>query len=123
MKKAYVLIWTFFLILLISLWMSLTLNISSYTPKIIQYSYYYLQAQILSHNATQFSKYFLYQAKQKNKECLDNIYFNYIKALIKIKYFYPIAQCVNFKFSNFNPDVNLSKDGVIIGHISIALNH
>ncbi|MFH5324509.1 hypothetical protein ACHIN8_02300, partial [Campylobacter jejuni] len=35
MKKAYVLIWTIFLILLISLWMSLTLNISSYTPKII----------------------------------------------------------------------------------------
>ncbi|EAI3303464.1 hypothetical protein OHY37_000397, partial [Campylobacter jejuni] len=60
MKKAYVLIWTIFLILLISLWMSLTLNISSYTPKIIQDSYYYLQAQILSHNATQFSKYFLY---------------------------------------------------------------
>lgn len=56
MKKAYVLIWTIFLILLISLWMSLTLN----TPKIIQDSYYYLQAQILSHNATQFSKYFLY---------------------------------------------------------------
>lgn len=77
--------------------MSLTLNISSYTPKIIQDSYYYLQAQILSHNATQFSKYFLYQAKQENKECLDNIYFNYTKALIKIKYFYPIAQCVNFK--------------------------
>ncbi|ECL2266936.1 hypothetical protein FST71_00390 [Campylobacter jejuni] len=46
MKKAYVLIWTIFLILLISLWMSLTLNISSYTPKIIQDSYYYLQAQI-----------------------------------------------------------------------------
>ncbi|MFH5321639.1 hypothetical protein ACHIVY_05830, partial [Campylobacter jejuni] len=45
MKKAYVLIWTIFLILLISLWMSLTLNISSYTPKIIQDSYYYLQAQ------------------------------------------------------------------------------
>ncbi|ECP8638143.1 hypothetical protein NF804_000255 [Campylobacter jejuni] len=122
MKKAYVLIWTIFLILLISLWMSLTLNISSYTPKIIQDSYYYLQAQILSHNATQFSKYFLYQAKQENKECLDNIYFNYTKALIKIKYFYPIAQCVNFKFSNFNPDANLSKDGVIIAHISIALN-
>ncbi|HEE0025827.1 TPA: hypothetical protein R6S78_001802, partial [Campylobacter jejuni] len=112
MKKAYVLIWTIFLILLISLWMSLTLNISSYTPKIIQDSYHYLQAQILSHNATQFSKYFLYQAKQENKECLDNIYFNYTKALIKIKYFYPIAQCVNFKFSNFNPDANLSKDGV-----------
>ncbi|EAH6212801.1 hypothetical protein CV320_01250, partial [Campylobacter jejuni] len=54
--------------------------------------------------------------------CLDNIYFNYTKALIKIKYFYPIAQCVNFKFSNFNPDANLSKDGVIIAHISIALN-
>lgn len=35
---------------------------------------------------------------------------------------YPIAQCVNFKFSNFNPDANLSKDGVIIAHISIALN-
>ncbi|EOH4463967.1 hypothetical protein ACLQ7K_001724, partial [Campylobacter jejuni] len=65
MKKAYVLIWTIFLILLISLWMSLTLNISSYTPKIIQDSYYYLQAQILNHNARQFSKYFLYQAKQE----------------------------------------------------------
>lgn len=25
-------------------------------------------------------------------------------------------------FSNFNPDANLSKDGVIIAHISIALN-
>ncbi|EKF2455025.1 hypothetical protein ACMF7L_001223, partial [Campylobacter jejuni] len=26
------------------------------------------------------------------------------------------------KFSNFNPDANLSKDGVIIAHISITLN-
>lgn len=101
MKKAYVLIWTIFLILLISLWMSLTLNISSYTPKIIQDSYYYLQAQILSHNATQFSKYFLYQAKQENKECLDNIYFNYTKALIKIKYFYPIVRGILKRTCNY----------------------
>ncbi len=110
MKKAYVLIWTIFLILLISLWMSLTLNISSYTPKIIQDSYYYLQAQILSHNATQFSKYFLYQAKQENKECLDNIYFNYTKALIKIKYFYPIAQgLISKNISSFNLQNNKLK--------------
>ncbi|MFQ6341460.1 hypothetical protein [Campylobacter sp. VTCC 70190] len=122
MKKAYVLIWTIFLILLIGLWMSLSLNISGYTPKIIQDSYYYLQAQILSHNAKEFAKYFLYQAKQENKECLDNISFHYAKALIKIKYFYPIAGCINFKFSNFNPDANLSQDGLIIAHISIAFN-
>lgn len=83
MKKAYILIWTVFLILLISLWMSLNLNISNYTPKMIQDTYYYLQAQILSHNTKEFSKYFLYKAKQENKKCLDKITFNYAKALIK----------------------------------------
>ncbi|MPV78280.1 hypothetical protein [Campylobacter hepaticus] len=122
MKKAYILFWTIFLILLISLWMSLSLNISNYTPKIIQDSYYFLQAQILSQNAIEFSKYFLYKAKEENKECLNDIHFNYAKALIKIKYFYPLSECINFKFSHFNKDANLSKDGIIIAHISIALN-
>lgn len=121
MKKAYVLIWTIFLILLISLWISLSLNITSYTPKMIQDSYDYLQAQILSHNATQFSKFFLYKAKQENKECLDNISFHYAKAYIKIHYLYPTAQCIDFKFSHPNPDANRS-DSPIIAHISIDFN-
>ena len=123
MKKAFVLIWLIFLIILLGTGISLSLNNTSYIPKLIKHSYDYLQAQILIHNAKEFSKYFLYQAKKENKQCLNAIHFNYAQALIKIKYFYPLAQCKDFQFSTFNKDANLSRDGLILVHISIALSN
>ncbi|TKX31734.1 hypothetical protein [Campylobacter estrildidarum] len=122
MKKAYILITLVFLISFLGFWLSLNTTISSYTPRFIRDSYYYLQAQILIDE--KLAKYLLYKAKLENKECLNSITLNYPNPndKIKIDYYYPIAQCQNFKLVSINQDANLSKDGVIIVHISVALN-
>ncbi|MBK1964024.1 hypothetical protein [Campylobacter novaezeelandiae] len=104
--------------------MNLSFNISSYIPRILRDEYYYTEARILSLNAKELAKYFLYKAKQEGKECINFINFNYPKDddIVRIDYFYPIAECDNFKFKSINQDANLSKDGVIIINISIRLN-
>ncbi|TBR81153.1 hypothetical protein DU472_00590 [Campylobacter novaezeelandiae] len=124
MKKAYILISIVFLITLVSFLINLSFNISSYIPRILRDEYYYIQARILSLNAKELAKYFLYKAKQEGKECINFINFNYPKDddIVRIDYFYPIAECDNFKFKSINQDANLSKDGVIIINISIRLN-
>lgn len=122
MKKAYILIILIISIIVLGLWLSLNTTLSSYAPRFARDTYYYLQAQVLANE--NIAKYFLYQAKLKNKKCLNSIILNYPNPndKIKIEYFYPLAECKNFNFKNINQDANLSKDGIVIAHISVALH-
>lgn len=122
MKKAYILITLIVLISFLGFWLSLNTTLLSYTPRFIRDTYYYLQAQILIDE--KLAKYLLYKAKLENKECLNSITLNYPNPndQIQITYYYPIAKCEDFKLISINQDANLSKDGIIIAHISVALN-
>jgi len=124
MKKAYILISVVILITMIGFFMSFQLNNSSYNQRILTDTYHYLQARILARSSKELAKFFLYAAKNEGKECLNFISFNYPKAndTIRFDYLYPLGECENFRFKNLNQDANLSKDGVIIVNISIALN-
>ncbi|ELH3500297.1 hypothetical protein RPZ72_001378 [Campylobacter upsaliensis] len=121
MKKAYVLFGVVFLTLFVGFLMSVGLNISSYTPRFLKDNYAYTQAQILRSNAKELAKYALFQAKKEGFECLNSISFSYpsVKDKIKLEYFYAFAECQKGRLINVNPDVNLSKDGVIIVNISV----
>lgn len=123
-KKAYILLNVVFLILLLGFYLGFNLNLSSYAPRLLKDTHLYLQAKILAHDSKELAKYFLYRAKKENKECLNSVSFHYPKSddTIRIDYFYAIATCENFKFTELNKDANLSKDGVIIANISVALN-
>lgn len=79
----------FFLITLVSFLINLSFNISSYIPRILRDEYYYTEARILSLNAKELAKYFLYKAKQEGKECINFINFNYPKDddIVRIDYF------------------------------------
>lgn len=122
MKKAYILITLIFLISFLGFWLSLNTTLLSYIPRFIRDTYYYLQAQILIDK--KLAKYLLYKAKLEDKECLNSIVLNYpnLNDRIQITYHYPIAQCENFKLISINQDANLSKNGIIIAHINVALN-
>ncbi len=124
MKKAYVLLGVLFLVFLIAFYLQLNFNISSYASRTLKDTRLYLQAKILAQNAKELAKYFLYEAKKQNKECLNSISFNYpsTRDSVNIAYFYPVASCENFKLTQINKDANLSKDGVILVNISISLN-
>lgn len=122
MKKAYILLSVIILTTFIALWISLNLNISAYTPRAFLDTYDYLQAKIYTHDAKELAKYFLYKAKEENKECLEYAQIEHEKAVLRVDYLYPIAECENFKLKNINPDANLSKDGIIILNISVAIN-
>ncbi|KAA6227684.1 hypothetical protein [Campylobacter sp. LR286c] len=124
MKNAYALFSAVFIISFIALIISLSLNITSYTPRIVSDTHKYLQGKILASNGKNLAKYFLYIAKNDNKECLNSISFNYpsINDTIRIDYFYAFGECENFVFKNINSDVNLSKDGVITANISVSIN-
>lgn len=124
MKKAYILLSVIFLTTFIAFWISLSFTFSSYTPRFLRDTFYYIEANILAQNAKELAKYFLYEAKNQGKQCLNSITLHYPKAddRINIEYFYPIAECKNFKILSLNKDANLSKDGLIIAYVSIALN-
>lgn len=124
MKKAYILLSTIFLIIFLGFYIALNLHLSSYVPRLIKDTHLYLQARILAHSSKEFAKYFLYEAKKENKECLNFVSFNYptLEDTIRIDYFYPLGMCENFKLKQINTDANLSKDGIIIANISVALN-
>ncbi len=124
MKKAYVLLSVVFLVILLGFYIHLNLNLSSYASRTLKDTHLYLQAKILAHSAKELAKYFLYEAKKQNKECLNFVSFNYPSAqdTVRIDYFYPIAVCENFKLKQINKDANLCKDGIIIANISVRLN-
>lgn len=124
MKKAYILLSVVFLIISLGFYILLNLNLSSYAPRVLKDTHLYLQAKILARSSEELAKYFLYKAKEENKECLNSVSFNYpsLKDTIRIDYLYPIATCENFELRWINPDANLSKDGVIVVNISVALN-
>ena len=124
MKRGFILLMSLLLLVFISFFVVLNLQISSYTPRHIRDLSLYTQAQILAQNGLNLAKYFLIQAKKQNKECLDYAEFNYPRAndLIRIDYFYPLQECKNFQFISTNKDANLSKDNLIIVNISVLLN-
>lgn len=124
MKRAYILLSVVSLITLLGFYITLNLNLSSYAPRTLKDTRLYLQAKTLARSSRELAKYLLYKAKERNKECLNSVGFNYPnpKDIVKIDYFYPIGICEDFKLKQTNPDANLSKDGLIIANISIALN-
>lgn len=117
------LVFTLILLILSSL-MILLINTSSYIPRQTKDTFLYTQAQILASDSKELAKYFLYETRKAQKECLDFVEFHYPNAndKIKISYFYPLAECKNFKLVNLNTDANLSKDFSIIVNVSVLLN-
>ena len=124
MKKAYILLTSLLLLVLVSFFAVFSLQISSYVPRQVKDLSLYVQAQLLARNSLNLAKYFLVQAKKQGKECLNFSQFHYPKDkdLIRIDYFYPLRQCENGRLIHTNADVNLSKDNVIIVNIGVLLN-
>ncbi|MCX2682923.1 hypothetical protein OQH60_03475 [Campylobacter sp. MIT 21-1685] len=124
MKKAYILLSVIFFTILISFCINFNFILSNYSPRFVRDTFYYLKANILIQNAKELAQYLLYEAKNQGKECLNSITLNYPKTndRLNIEYFYPIAECKNFKITALNTDANVSKDGLVIAYVSIALN-
>lgn len=123
MKRAYILLSVIFVVTMVGLWLSASFTSSSYAARILTDTYAYLQARILAQNSKNLAKYFLYLAKKEGKQCLNSITFSYPGPNDKVRmdYFYTIAECKNHQLQKINPDANLSKDGVIIVSVGVAL--
>ena len=124
MKRGFILLMSLLLLVFISFFVVLNLQISSYTPRHIRDLSLYTQAQTLAQNSLNLAKYFLIEAKKQGKECLTYAEFHYPKPkdTIRIDYFYPLQECENGHFTHTNADANLSKDNAIIINISVLLN-
>ena len=124
MKRGFILLMSLLLLVFISFFVVLNLQISSYTPRHIRDLSLYTQAQTLAQNSLNLAKYFLLEAKKQGKECLDYAEFHYPKPkdTIRIDYFYPLQECENGRFTHTNTDANLSKNNAIIINISVLLN-
>ncbi len=124
MKKAYILAISLLLLVFVSFFVVINLQISSYTPRFVRDLQLYTQAQILARGGKDFAKYFLMQAKKQGAQCLNFAHFHYpsAKDSIRIDFFYPLAQCENGRLIHANTDANLSKDNIIIINISVLLN-
>lgn len=117
MKRAYVLLMSLILLVCVSFFVVMNLQISSYTPRLIKDLSLYIQAQILAQNSKELAKYFLTQAQKQGKDCLKFVQFHYPKPsdTIRIDYFYPLQECANL-------DLNSSKENPVIINISVLLN-
>ena len=122
MKRAFLLLACIMLLLFVSFFSIFSINKSAYIPKYMKNIFLYTQAQILARDSRELAKYFLYEAKNKGKQCLDEIKFAYDNAQVLIQYLYPLRECENFTFTYTNKDANLSKDNIIIANISVLLN-
>lgn len=124
MKRGFILLMSLLLLVFVSLFVVLNLQISSYTPRHIRDLSLYTQAQILASNSLNLAKHFLIEAKKQGKECLNYAQFHYPKPkdIVRIDYFYPLQECENFRFIGTNADANLSKENIIIINISVLLN-
>lgn len=102
MKKAYILFASFSIFLALIFCIIFMFNFSSYMPRFIKDYYKYTQAKILLNDSKELSKYFLYLLKNNNKECINNVKFNYPNkdTIISIDYFYPENKCINNKLIN-----------------------
>lgn len=120
MKRAYVLLMSLILLVCVSFFVVMNLQISSYTPRLIKDLSLYIQAQILAQDSKELAKYFLTQAQKQGKDCLNFVQFHYPKPndTIRIDYFYPLQECVNLRFV----DLNSSKENFAIINISVLLN-
>ncbi|MBX2078150.1 hypothetical protein I9T54_01165 [Campylobacter peloridis] len=98
MKKSFIMFYTIFFILFISFLCFFIIKLSSYPPRIIKDFAFYTQAKILLHNSKELSKYFLYQAYNEKKECIETIYFQYANSKIRLDFVYPLGECKNAKF-------------------------
>lgn len=120
MKRAYVLLMSLILLVCVSFFVVMNLQISSYTPRLIKDLSLYIQAQILAQDSKELAKYLLIQAQKQGKDCLNFVQFHYPKPsdTIRIDYFYPLQECVNLRFV----DLNSSKENFAIINISVLLN-
>ncbi|MBF7049247.1 hypothetical protein IY972_02040 [Campylobacter volucris] len=118
MKKSFAMIYTIFLIIFVSFMVLSAIKIASYPPRIMKDLIFYTQGKIILFDAVELSKYFLYEARTQDKECLDEIKFNYNQAVVKIDYVYPLAKCDNGKIITDYENPN----SIIAINVSVLLN-
>lgn len=120
-KNAYILPFALFALSFLSFLILIKLELSSYTPRFNKDLKTYLQAEILSFQAKDLAKYLLTEAKNQGKECLNYTNLNYPRAwdIMEFEFFYPLAECENFKLKNLNKDANLSQQNIIAVSVNI----
>lgn len=123
MRRAYILLLSLILLIFVSFVVVFNIDKSSYLPKYLKNTFLYIQAKSLAKDSVELAKYFLYEAKRMNLECLDTVELNYPSKddVILLQYFYPLRECKNNKFTYTNQDANLSKDNIIVVNISVLL--
>lgn len=118
MKKSFAMIYTIFLIIFVSFMVLFAIKIASYPPRIMKDLIFYIRGEIILFDAVELSKYFLYEARTQDKECLDEIKFKYNQAVVKIDYVYPLAKCDNEKIITDYENPN----SIIAINVSVLLN-
>lgn len=123
-KNAYILPFALFALSLLSFVVVLSLALSSYAPRFNKDLSAFLQAEILSFKAKDLAKYLLIEAQNQGKECLNYTKIHYPRAqdIMEFAFFYPLAQCEDFKLQAYNKDANLSQDNIIAVSVNILLN-
>ncbi|CAM4097188.1 hypothetical protein [Campylobacter armoricus] len=118
MKKSFAMIYTIFFVLFVSFALLFIIKISSYPHRIMKDLTLYTQGKILLYDSKELSKYFLYNAFLEGKECIEDVYFEFNKAKIKMDYMYPLGECKNNSFVK-NYDNALS---IVAVNVSVLIN-
>lgn len=119
LKKAFVLPLVLLMLSVLSFMLILNVNFSSQTPRLYRDLTMYLQAELLSFEAKNLAKYLIFKAKEQGKECLNYTLLEYPTKydLMEFEFFYPLAECNNFKLE---PHLNSQK--IIAVSVNILLN-
>lgn len=119
MKKSFIMLFSILAFVFIAFIALFIIKISIYPSRIINDYSNYIQAKILILNSKELSKYFLYEARKNNIECLEFVEFNYPSKddIFRIDYIYPLNKCENNKFKDD------TKNDIIIINSSVVINY
>lgn len=119
MKKAYILLLSVILLVLVAFWGIIKLQNSSYVPREARDSFAFIQARLLLKDSKELAKYFLFVAHKQGRQCLNSIHFNFANALVRMDYYYALGICVEGKLKDIPQD---TKQNAILVSLSVIIN-